>query len=168
MDYRETNKPCRNCQHQMANADFESDLDQLFASQQIKIMKDPKSYMAYVIGRVTIITLFMMPVVALMLMTLYWRRKYYFVEHFIFSMHYHSFGFILLGILMFALAIFPSIIFTVCLVMAGAIYLFMAMKQVYQQNVWKTILKYTILNTLYLTFLSFFITLLFLASLLLF
>ena len=58
---------------------------QLVAHQQIKNIKDGDSLVNYMLGRITLLTLIMMPIVALMLKLLYWRRKRYFIEHFIFQ-----------------------------------------------------------------------------------
>jgi len=81
---------------------IEGKFNKLLARQQFKITKDPKGYQSFVLGRATLAMLLIMPVVALMLKILYWRRKHYYVEHFIFSMHYHSFAFLLASLLLLA------------------------------------------------------------------
>lgn len=108
-------------------------------------------------SRITIQALVMMPIIALILKLLYWRRKQYFVDHFIFSLHYYSFAFILLGVLTLLYHFFAidGNIFWIGFA-AILLYLFFAMKQVYQQNVGKTILKFILLNIGYLIIITIF------------
>ncbi len=129
----------------------------LLARQQIKNLKNGDSLEQYIISRITIQALFMMPIVALILKLLYWRRKQYFVDHFIFSLHYHSFAFILLGLLILLCHFFnvtPEILWLGLVV--PLVYLYAAMKQVYKQSVGKTVLKFLLLNLSYLVAISIF------------
>jgi hypothetical protein len=88
-----------------------------------------------------------MPFFALILKLLYIRRKYYYEEHFIFALHFHTFAYLSLLLLFLvsivlpiAKAIFPLI---------ATVYLFMAMRKVYAQGFWKTLIKISILMLTY-------------------
>lgn len=99
----------------------------------------------------------MLPIFALLLKLLYARRGRYYVEHFIFSLHFHAFVFLLLTVYM-GLEYVPGV--------AGSglgagvtiwmlLYLFIAMKSVYGQGVVKTALKYfTLLWAYFFTLLT--------------
>ncbi len=137
---------------------IEGTFNQWMARQQFKITKDPKGFQSFILGRTTLVMLLLMPAVALMLKLLYWRRKRYYVEHFIFSMHYHSFAFLLVSLLLLVWTYtIPHIAFLSPFLLSGLAYLFFAMKKFYQQGSFKTFLKFSLLNFLYLIFISIFI-----------
>lgn len=80
-----------------------------------------------------------MPFFALILKLLYLRRRFFYEEHFIFALHFHTFIYLsLLPLLMLsyvwdlATLIFPILAIS---------YLFIAMRRVYAQKFWKTFLK---------------------------
>ena len=83
----------------------------------------------------------LLPVAALQLKALYWRRKKLYIEHLVFSLHVHAFIFtilILTVILDYKLTMWLVII-------ASLIYLFMAMKNYYAQSYPKTASKMLLL-----------------------
>ena len=83
----------------------------------------------------------LLPVAALQLKTLYWRRKKLYIEHLVFSLHVHAFIFSLL-----ILTIIFDFKFTMWLVMISSlIYLYIAMKQFYEQSYSKTATKMVLL-----------------------
>jgi len=67
-------------------------------AQSIKFFKSGDSFPAFVLGKMIWMVLLMMPALALILKLLYIRRKRYFVEHLVFSYHYHAFAFIAMSI----------------------------------------------------------------------
>ena len=83
----------------------------------------------------------LLPVAALQLKVLYWRRKKIYIEHLVFSLHVHAF-------------IFSLLILTVLLdykltmwfvIISSLVYLFMAMKHFYMQSYSKTASKMILL-----------------------
>ncbi|NQV41978.1 MAG: DUF3667 domain-containing protein [Candidatus Marinimicrobia bacterium] len=87
----------------------------------------------------------LLPVAALQLKTLYWRRKKLYIEHLVFSLHLHAFIFsllILTIILDFKLTMWFVII-------SSLIYLYIAMKQFYDQSYSKTATKMLLLLVSY-------------------
>jgi len=92
----------------------------------------------------------LLPFVALILKMLYPLSRRYYVEHLLFFIHFHSFFFLLLSlqILLSRLGAwigFAAPLFAVVLIAAAfyiPVYLFVAMRQVYGQGRFVTILKY--------------------------
>lgn len=108
----------------------------------------------------------LLPVFAVFLKILFTRKKLYYVDHVIFSIHFHSFIFILFSI--------PEIIdkfldneflypFLQLVFFLGiGVYLYIAIKRVYPSATWKRLLKQCILTFAY--FISFVITLILLLA----
>jgi hypothetical protein len=88
----------------------------------------------------------MMPLFAFILKLLYWRRKRFYVEHFVFALHVHSFAFLLLTVMMLLQDDWIGLILSAWFVVA----LYIAMKRVYGQGYLKTLLKYFLLSQAYM------------------
>ncbi len=92
----------------------------------------------------------LLPIIALILKMLYPLSRRYYVEHLLFFVHFHSFFFLILSlqILLSRLGAwigFAETLFTVVIVAASfyiPVYLFVAMRQVYGQGRFVTLLKY--------------------------
>ena len=132
----------------------------LLATQLIKVTKRGGNFSSFIFGKLTWMTLFMMPVLALILKLLYVRRKKYYVEHLVFSFHYHSFAFILVSLMVLFSNFLPvwSIPISFLVIM---LYLFKAMRKVYDQSRFKTFLKFSpaqsiLFNIVYLVFSAYF------------
>ncbi len=84
---------------------------------------------------------FLLPVAALQLKALYWRRKKAYIEHLIFSIHLHAFIF---SILIFTVILeFTFVMWIV--ILTSLVYLFLAMKHFYAQSLPKTFSKMLLL-----------------------
>lgn len=92
----------------------------------------------------------LLPVFALLLKLLFIRRRWYYAEHFIFTLHVHALAFTALLVLL----LLPGGAWTGLLLLWCAVYLFVAMYRVYRQSFWKTSLKYLILTGSYSFLLS--------------
>ncbi|HST62153.1 MAG TPA: hypothetical protein VLK84_25850, partial [Longimicrobium sp.] len=88
----------------------------------------------------------MMPLFAFILKLLYWRRKRFYVEHFVFALHVHAFAFLLLTAMMLLRNDWVDAVLGVWFVVA----LFIAMKRVYGQGYIRTLLKYFLLSQAYM------------------
>lgn len=96
------------------------------------------------------ITVFiLMPIFALILKLLYIRRKRFYIEHLIFSVHYHAFVFIILILAYLLYKITDSDLLSVLLSLATPVYCTLALKRVYQNSWAKTILKSMLLTLTY-------------------
>ena len=83
----------------------------------------------------------LLPVAALQLKALYWRRKKLYIEHLVFSIHVHAFIFSLLILTI----IFDFKLIMWLVIISSMIYLYMAMKQFYEQSYSKTAMKMVLL-----------------------
>jgi Protein of unknown function (DUF3667) len=140
--------------------------ERFFLKQQIKTMKNGKGLFQYFLGKLTLMILLMMPFLAFFLKLLYFRRDFYYVEHLIFSFHYHAFIFLIITVLI----IFGKYLggWLALPIVGIFVYQFMAMKRVYTQSFFKTFLKFWILNFMYLILVIIFFSLTVLLSFVLF
>ncbi|MBL7029262.1 MAG: DUF3667 domain-containing protein [Candidatus Marinimicrobia bacterium] len=83
----------------------------------------------------------LLPVAALQLKALYWRRKKLYIEHLVFSLHVHAFIFSLLILTI----IFDFKLTMWLVIISSLIYLYIAMKQFYEQSYAKTASKMVLL-----------------------
>jgi hypothetical protein len=99
----------------------------------------------------------LVPLYALLLKLLYLRRRRFYVEHFVFSMHVHAFAFLMLIPFVFVKGGW----LTGAILLWMPLYVFLAMKRVYGQGVIRTSLKYAIasLGYMMMVFVALFTTL---------
>jgi len=119
--------------------------------QRIRLQKSSNNIGPFVLGNSLWVALLMMPFLALILKLVYIRHNYYYLEHLVFSFHAHSFAFILFAticIFMKLVYVHPVIVFFGFFFLF--IYLFMALRRVYQQSILKTISKLLFVNIIYL------------------
>jgi hypothetical protein len=103
-----------------------------------------------------------LPMLALSMKTLYLLSRRYYVEHLLFFVHYHAFGFLLMTLLTISDEVAESLpsleIVDTLLFSAGIfylfVYLFMAMRRVYGQGRLITAVKYMLLSFCYVVFLA--------------
>lgn len=88
---------------------------------------------------------FMMPLFALILKLLYWRRKRFYVEHFVFALHVHSFAFLMITLIMLLGVDWVGVAMGTWFVVA----LYIAMKRVYGQGWFRTLTKFGMLAFAY-------------------
>ncbi len=146
---------------------IEGFLRKMAFQQQLKFLKQGNNFIPYIIGNASWMALLMMPFLALILKIFYIRRKYYYVEHLIFSFQMHAFVFLMAIFLILFTKHFSGWIIPV-IIGGVAFYLLVSMKRVYQQKWWKTILKFGLVNLMYFILLNLFIVLTFVVSFFLF
>jgi hypothetical protein len=97
----------------------------------------------------------LLPLFALILAGFYWRqrRQYYFVDHLVFSLNYHTFGFALLLVAAGLAQILSEGTVTSLLFGGLALYLLLAMKRFYGQSWFWTGTKFVFVGFVYLCFL---------------
>jgi hypothetical protein len=94
----------------------------------------------------------MMPVFALILKVLYVRRKRYYVEHVVFALHVHAFTFLMILVMLIAPG---SGALNALLGLWLTLYVFFALRTVYDQGWVKTFVKYLMLGAAYAFVLTF-------------
>lgn len=106
----------------------------------------------------------LLPFFAMLLALLFRKKKLYFVDHIIFSIHFHAFVFILLllGSLLIKFIDHSTFILSLSIatILGIGIYLFQSLKLIYPSHPFKIIIKQTILFALY--FIGFIVSLIFL------
>lgn len=141
-----------------------------FVRQAIKHYKDRKGMIRQMIGSLVWCIFMTILAVALTMKLLYIRGKYYYIEHLILLFHHHSQFFIMYGvfIILYLLGLgqldsynnWASFLFIVSL--------FVYLKMYYQQNIFKTFLKWFVLLISYVFGMAGFALLVITVSLLLF
>jgi hypothetical protein len=98
---------------------------------------------------------FLLPLLALVMRLMYWRR--YYVEHLLFFIHNHAFTFLVFTVFSLAMAVtswkYPVALYIVLVVFYPPFYTYKAMRRVYAQGKWVTRFKFIALSLAYLTFL---------------
>lgn len=94
--------------------------------------------------------LVLLPIFALILRALYWRR--YYVEHFVFALHLHAVGY--LALLADTLAVFVPAL-PLLMFVALTVYFLIAFRRFYEQGWAKTVLKLGAAMFVYLTLIGF-------------
>jgi hypothetical protein len=151
--------------------------ERLMVGQFVKFLRPDSNFINFFLGKLVWMALLMMPVLALTLKLLYLRRRRYFVEHLIFSYHYHAFAFLLIGLLLLGLKLAGAFAYDAeeawpgwfpLALLAILLYLYVAMKRFYAQPWGKTFLKFVLVNISYLFIFTVALVLTFIGSALLF
>ncbi len=116
-------------------------MGKMILGQSTKFKKGGRGVIEFFISKLSITLLLMMPIVALILKIFYIRHDYFYVEHLIFTLHFHAFSFILILFLGLLGHYLPGIVIAISILSIFA-YLFLAMKRVYHQKTGKTFIKY--------------------------
>lgn len=96
----------------------------------------------------------LLPLFALLLAAFYWRqrRDFYFVDHLVFSLNFHSFGFAVLLMAVGLSQLLPGGAVAAVVVVALAAYLLLAMKRFYKQSWFWTGAKFATISFVYYSF----------------
>jgi hypothetical protein len=96
---------------------------------------------------------FLLPAFALLLALFYWRqrKKFYFVDHLVFSLSFHTFAFALLLAAAGLAQVFSGYLVAVAVVVALNVYLLLAMKRFYGQKWFWTTTKFVTVEVFYAT-----------------
>lgn len=114
---------------------------QLLFKQGVKFLNDTKAFGQYLISNSVWLVLLMMPFLALILKLFYLRHGKYYVEHLVFSLHTHSFIFLLFTLTVL-LSYFLNIdAFIGILLLISVAYLCIALKKYYLQSWRLTLVK---------------------------
>ena len=115
-----------------------------------KAKQSPQMFIAALIGDIPKMMFFLLPLFAVMLKLLYWRPKRLYVEHLVFLLHTHAFGFLLLAPL---LLVHPAWLLG-SIFLALTVYVLLAMRVVYKQSWPATVWKFSLLGFGYVILLS--------------
>ncbi len=146
--------------HLMDTYGIEGFFARLQVQQFLRMSLDGNGFSRFLLGQLIWMVILMMPALALILKLLYIRRKRYYIEHLVFSFHYHAVAFFVASIGMLiglvqqrmnpdAYIEEPPLIIPIVYIII-VIYLFFAMKKVYNQGFFKTFAKYLFIGLSYL------------------
>ena len=121
----------------------------LIAQQTIKFQKAPERMVNFAIGNATWMIILLIPALALFMKLFYLRRRRFYIEHLVFLYHFHAAAFVFISIYFLVLDLLPTPLDFV-LPFLLFIFLFVAMKNYYRQNVFKSFTKFVLLLTAYL------------------
>ncbi len=117
----------------------------------IRLCRSPKEATAKVLKKLSWAFFLLLPVFALVLKLVYIRRNQNYIRHLIYSVHFHSFIFIDLILLITLKLIFGSVPEWIVLFffMLIPFYFFVSLKKVYGQNNLKVLVKFFIISVFY-------------------
>jgi hypothetical protein len=121
-----------------------------------RLVSDPAALNGPLTTWIPRVLFLLLPGYALLLTVFYWRKRkdYYFVDHLVFSLNIHTFGFVLLLAAAGAAQIMRAEYVAWAVVAIAGVYLFTAMKRFYRQGWFWTSLKFLFVSFLYVTFLA--------------
>ena len=136
----------------VSGLDLWSKLQPLFVGYNLAV-EDPRIFNNVLNDWVPRLMVILVPFFALIIGALYVRRRVYFFDHLVFSLHFHSFLFALLMI-MLAAAKWGNVTISGNGVAGGfamiiMVYLYVAMLRVYRGGIFKTAFKFMILMMVY-------------------
>jgi hypothetical protein len=112
--------------------------------------KNPEVFLNYFINKLPFIIFFYLPLFALFIWLLYVRRPFNYMEHLIFTFHVQTTFFIVIGFSLILDFIFSTDLFSGLMMMAFLFYLYKAMRRFYSQGRFKTLVKFILLNVIFL------------------
>lgn len=113
--------------------------------------KEPGLLMDYFINKLPLIIFFYLPVFALFIWLLYVRRPFNYMEHLVFVFHVQTTFFVLLLITLPLNLILDTGFFSTAAIFIFLFYLYKAMRRFYGQGRFKTLVKFILLNGIFLT-----------------
>jgi hypothetical protein len=119
-----------------------------------KLARDPAALNGPLTTWIPRVFFLLLPLFALLLALFYWRqhRKFYFVDHLVFSLAFHSFVFALLIVAIVAAQILAGGFVAWLVFGAVGLYLLLAMKRFYSQGWVISVIKFGALSFIYMIF----------------
>ena len=114
--------------------------EKLYVGQATKIVRQPGNALLYVLSGFSWVALLFIPFFAFWLKLIYLRRRRYFIEHLVFTIHTTSFLFLL--VLIYFLILGLGFKIALALYFLYPLYVLLAMRNYYQQNWFKSIVKF--------------------------
>ncbi len=134
------------------------------AEQALKIGRNDLSMFALnAINNIPLMMILMLPLIAFYLKLFYIFSKRLYIEHLVFTFHFQSFSYFMLGIALLLFSAFKDIseeaavIAMSCLFFIWLLHTFLAFKKVYKQSWWFTLFKIFWLSIFYMTTFSLFL-----------
>ena len=128
-----------------------SSFEAFFDERVVSTLDDPFGFAEDFVEQLPVALFFLVPAYALLLKLLYVRQKKYYVEHFVFALHLHSFAFILFTTMLLIpdTEAQPWAGIETAVQLGFFVYYFVALKRYYNQGALKTTFKYIFLLNAY-------------------
>jgi len=119
--------------------------------EQVKLIKSPEEAVARIMKYMSWAFFLLLPLFAIILKLFYQRKKFYYIRHFIFSIHLHTFMFTVFSVLMCLLLVFPKVppYISYPVLLTIPIYFILALKRFYNQGTAISILKMSGISIIY-------------------
>lgn len=127
---------------------IEGFLTRLLFVQVLKSVKHDEEIINHFLGRLSWTFFLLVPFFAFALKLVYIRRKQFYVEHLVFTFHFHTLLFTVISLVLLLRNVVPISVLSILLAYIP-IYLFISMKYYYKQGFFKTLLKYILLTMIY-------------------
>jgi len=115
------------------------------------ISKNIGNLITFFVKQLPFIIFFFLPVFALFIWLLYVRRKFTYTDHLVFLFHIQTMFFVLFGVVILISFIFPEVgAFMGIMTLIFLFYLYKAMRKFYQQGRFKTIVKFMLLQGIFI------------------
>lgn len=109
--------------------------------QVVKMLRSPGDYASSILSNLAWMIILMLPFIAFSLLVLYWRKGYYYVQHFVFLLHVTSFQ-VIAFTLGLAFSLFTSVIAIPISLIIALLYHWLAFRKVYPDRFFKSMVKY--------------------------
>ena len=126
-----------------------TDVERFYLSQGVDWLHNPWLAGERLENNLPITMFFMLPVFALLLALFYRKKRRFYVEHFVFSIHVHVAAFAVFTVMVFVPDAMIGGILDQILLLALAVYNFVALQRYYGDGPFLTFLKWGFLTTIY-------------------
>lgn len=119
--------------------------------EYINLARSPQQVVTRLLKYLSWAFFLLLPVFALILKLFYVRRKQYYIRHLIFSIHFHSFIFLMFILITLLNGVFDrnTAGITIIFLLIIPVYFFIALKKFYGQGIGKVMLKFLGISVLY-------------------
>ena len=126
-----------------------TDIERFYISQGVDWLHAPRLGAERLENNLPITMFFMLPVFALLLALLYWKKRRFYVEHFVFSVHVHVAVFAVFTLLALVPDTMTGGILHLILLLALAVYNVLALSRYYGDGAFLTTFKWVFLTAAY-------------------
>lgn len=127
----------------------------ILTKQALKATQNPGGLVHFYMSKLFWTTVIMLPVLALFLSLVYWRRKHFYVEHLVFLLHFNTAAFLVLIPVLWLSKYADNLLYFYFIWLA--IHFIASLKGYYRQNWAKTLLKSVVIGLSYFFIASLFI-----------
>lgn len=136
--------------------DWPIELRRMLLNQSETIIDDPRRFFVAINNWISRVLIGLFPFYALILAVMhFWKRRFYFYDHLIVSLHFHSFIFVLTSVLIVLGRFTPTWPLLVVFVLWGHFYIYRVHRMVYGCGRFSSALRTLVLDLLYLCVLVF-------------